>query len=263
MTLWEGMGNPILLSLDVEEFDLPREYGLDIDDAKALEVSRRGLVKVMALIDRLDITVTCFTTAHFASNYPSLIKDISRRHEIACHGYTHSDHSSTNIYMAKAILEEIISKGVVGYRHPRLGAVATKTLTESGFLYDSSVNPTWLPGRYMNLNMRRLPFRDGELWVLPISVTPLVRFPLFWLSFKGLPMGYYKALTAWTIKWDGYLNIYFHPWEFEDLSDLRVPFMIKKPSGDALLKRLGEFLLWLKGNGDFMNMGRYLEEVKR
>ena len=252
------MGNTILLSLDVEEFDLPREYGININDARAIETSLSGLIKVISLIDKLGITVTCFTTAHFALTATSLIKDISERHEIACHGYTHSGNGSADILMAKTTLEDIIGRPVVGYRHPRLCNISAEMLTDTGFLYDSSMNPTWLPGRYMNLTKPRLPFRAGKLWVLPVSVTPIIRFPLFWLSFKTLPMELYKSLTTWTLRCDGYLNIYFHPWEFEDLSGFDIPFMIKKTSGDALIKRLGEFLKWLKGKGDFLSMDRFI-----
>ncbi len=256
------MTNPILLSIDVEEFDLPREYGLNISDREALELSLRGLLKVLEILDSLDITTTCFTTAHFAMGHRGFIQSLSDRHEIACHGYYHSKNSEGDLKRAKKEIEDVTGKEIVGHRQPRLETIEPETLIDAGFHYDSSLNPLWLPGRYMNLFKPRLPFKTGNLWNLPISVSPIIRFPLFWLTFKNIPQGIYKMLTAWTVKYDGYLNIYFHPWEFADISGFDLPFYIKKRSGSDMLQGLREWLLWLKGKGGyFITSCRYVKEV--
>ena len=61
--------------------------------------------------------------------------------------------------------------------------------------------------------------KDGVLQ-LPASVTPIVRFPLFWLAYHNLPATLYRKLALWTWKEDGYFLTYFHPWEFTSLSCL-------------------------------------------
>ena len=46
------------------------------------------------------------------------------------------------------------------------------------------------------------------------------------------------------IKKDGYLNVYFHPWEFADLSapEVKLPSYIVRNSGIALINRLGDVI---------------------
>lgn len=80
---------------------------------------------------------------------------------------------------------------------------------------------------------------------LPSSVSPLLRFPLFWLSFHNLPMWIINALSYKTHKKDGYLNIYFHPWEFTDLHQperFGIPGYIAKNSGEAFINRIEGFI---------------------
>ena len=52
------MNKSILLSFDIEEFDIPEEYGQPLTDEIKFEISSRGLSNIMALLDRLDITAT-------------------------------------------------------------------------------------------------------------------------------------------------------------------------------------------------------------
>lgn len=254
------MNRYILLSIDVEEFDLPREYGKVIADKEALEVSLKGLVNFVDLIERHKITITIFTTAFFAIHNQSLMKSLSERHEIACHGYSHSDSSVNSELNAKKIIEDIIGRQLFGYRQPRLDKIDYSRLIKAGFTYDSSMNPTWIPGRYMNLFKPRLPFKNQNLWNLPISVSPIIRFPLFWLSFKNISEFIYRTLSEWTIDNDGYFNIYFHPWEFTDLRNYHIPLYIKKYSGREMLNRFERLILFMKDKGDFITSSQYIEK---
>ena len=43
------MTKQILLSFDIEEFDLPREFDLHIDEMEMYEVSKKGLLKITVL----------------------------------------------------------------------------------------------------------------------------------------------------------------------------------------------------------------------
>lgn len=255
------MTNFILLSLDIEEFDLPTEYNITINPIDALRLSYEGLNNLVPLIEDLKIITTCFCTAHFAMHHKSLIRSLASKHEIACHGYFHSPDRKEEPSRAKEALEDIISKEVIGYRASRLGQVEPSNLLKSGFAYDSSINPTWIPGRYRNLSMPILPFKVDGLWRLPISVIPIIRFPLFWLSFKNLPPNIYRILIDFTLKRTNYLNIYFHPWEFSDLSGYAIPSYLKDPYGLKMLKRLEILLLWLKGQGRFITASNYVDEV--
>jgi hypothetical protein len=124
------------------------------------------------------------------------------------------------------------------------------------------MNPTYLPGRYNNLGRPRLAYRSAGLLNIPVSVTPLIRFPLFWLSFKNLPLWLYKLLSAWTLADDRALNLYFHPWEFAAIEHYRLPRYIRQPCGDPLLQRLEQYLQWLKYRGDFVTFADFAQQQR-
>jgi hypothetical protein len=79
----------------------------------------------------------------------------------------------------------------------------------------------------------------------------LLRLPLFWLSFKNLPTPLIRGATRWTLAADGYVSLYFHPWEFADLRPFALPGYMKRRHGDELLSRLARYLRWLQGRGEF------------
>lgn len=74
------MNKSILLSFDLEEFDIPEEYGQPLDNDIKFEIYSRGLSNIIALLDRLDITATFFVTANFALHNRDTIKELSKHH---------------------------------------------------------------------------------------------------------------------------------------------------------------------------------------
>ena len=138
----------ILLSFDVEEFDIPTEYGIDIPLKKQFSTSLSGLQIILKLLDDFNITVTMFTTCTFALKHKEIIRRISEKHEIASHGYDHKELTEEGIRKSKDILENITGKPVIGLRSPRLQKLDSKILDKFGYKYNSSENPIYLPGRY-------------------------------------------------------------------------------------------------------------------
>ncbi|MEI9920207.1 MAG: hypothetical protein WDO14_15640 [Bacteroidota bacterium] len=138
-------------------------------------------------------------------------------------------------------------RDVKGFRMARMMEVNDEAIRNAGYVYNSSLNPVYLPGRYNNFSSPRTMFKEHGLIQLPASATPLLRVPLFWLSFHHLPLWYYKLACNTTIRRDGYLNIYFHPWEFTDLSDpqLKLPWLIRKNSGADMISRFSKLLDWM------------------
>jgi hypothetical protein len=246
MTKW------ILMSLDVEEFDIPEEYGQVVNASDKIKISSEGLRRVLDLFDKLDITITCFTTVNFAQNQPQSVKRIIKKHELASHGYFHSKFHPDNLRSSRLELERLSGKKVYGFRQPRFEAVDERELFSAGYVYNSSENPIWLPGRYMNLFRPRLPYLSNDILNLPISTSPLIRYPLFWLSFKNSPLWLFKCMSRWALETDGCVNIFFHPWEFNDLSHWRLPIFIKRSSGIKMLAKLEEYLIWLKPQAEFI-----------
>jgi len=256
------MDKKILLSFDVEEFDIPEEYGQNIDDNTKFFVSLLGLKKIIALLDKLQIKATFFTTYNFAKQNKKIIRDISKKHEISSHGFSHSNFTKNDFRKSKIELEKIVEKKIKGFRMPRLRKFSNKDLFRAGYEYDSSINPTYLPGRYNNFKSKRTYFTSNNLMIFPMSVSPVFRFPLFWISFKNVPLVIYKLISSWTLSKDKYLNLYFHPWEFADIENFKIPNYIKKPCGNTMLKRLESYLLWLKLKGEFITFSEFTSIIK-
>ncbi len=257
----DDMNKTVLLSFDVEEFDVPEEYGQSLPDAVKFAVSREGLQPVLHLLEELGIRATFFTTANFALHYPELMQAIAQTHEIASHGFYHSSFEVADLQKSRHALEALTQTSIVGFRMARLQKINDWDIECAGYAYNSSVNPTYLPGRYNNFLQPRTAHYSNHLLNIPVSVTPLIRFPLFWLSFKHLPLSLYQAASAWTLQVDQYLSLYFHPWEFTDISHFAVPGYIKHRSGQSMLRRLKRYLIWLKQQADFITYAEFKQRV--
>lgn len=243
----------VLLSFDIEEFDMPFEYKKDISFEDQMGISLRGTIIILDLLAKHKLKATFFSTVTFAENAGSAIKRIvDEGHEIASHGYYHSDFKTEHLLQSRLALEKLSGVKITGYRMARMMPVNEDDVRKAGYKYDSSVNPTWLPGRYNNRHISRTYFMQSGVIQIPASVSPLSRFPLFWLSFHNLPLWIYKHLVKKTYQKDGYLNIYFHPWEFTDLHDKErfgFPDYVSRNTGDDMTRRMDAFMLWLNQNG--------------
>lgn len=144
--------------------------------------------------------------------------------------------------------------------------VDEKEVEKAGYSYNSSINPTFLPGRYNNLKVSRTHFKEGNVTQIPASVSPNFRIPLFWLSFHNFPLFFYKKLASDCLKKDQYLNIYFHPWEFAEIKDdtFKLPGFTVKNSGKDMVERFDSFVGWLKEKGHtFGTFQEFQKQIQR
>lgn len=255
----------ILLSFDIEEFEMPREYGDPIPFTDQIQISKEGTTKILDLLKKHNITATFYTTANFAQNAEDIVtRIVSEGHELASHGLYHDHFKPEHLKQSKEILEQIGKTPVRGYRMARMMPVPEEEVYNAGYIYNSSINPTYLPGRYNKLNEPRTYFMREGVWQIPASVTPLIRFPLFWISFHNLPLSLYCSLAGRTLKKDGYLNVYFHPWEFMPIgpkSKYNFPFYVTKNTDQKMVDRLGKFIEWaLKKGHKFEHTYKLIED---
>lgn len=257
----------VLLSFDIEEFDLPCEYGAEVEFAEQIRVSQLGLRRILSLLKKHKIKATFYSTVVFAENSSSLIREIvSAGHEIASHGYVHGEQSAEDLLRSREALEKVTGRKVVGFRAPRLAAFDRELLASSGYKYDSSINPTIIPGRYNNYSQPRKAHREGSIIEIPASVSYPLRIPLFWLSLHNLPLRMYINMCDRALREDGFLNIYLHPWEFSDeLSGYKmVPSFIRRNSGLKYVDRLESLILHFKAKGDkFATTKEYIKVCER
>jgi len=250
-----------MLTIDLEEFDLPLEYGLHLSSEKQMSITNQGQARVNGLLDEYDLKATFFVTSVYARANPSVLKKLGIKHEIASHSNSHTIFDRDDFERSKRILEEISGGRINGFRMPRMAKVDFNELKRCGYLYDSSINPTFIPFRYNYFFKPRTLFSDSEtsMVILPTSVSPVIRFPLFWLSFKNLPFTIYTFLCDQTLNKDRYLHLYFHSWEFADIRSFKVPFYMKRPDGDELKAKLEKLLLFLKKRGEFITVSEFLK----
>lgn len=253
------MSRSILLSFDVEEFDIPLEYDQPIPDDEQMETGRLGLEALLPLLDAYKIQSTMFTTANYALHFPIAIKNMAQQHEIASHSFYHSSFKNEDLLQSKKVLEEIIGKKVTGLRMPRMKKVDMKEVAAAGYQYDSSINPTWLPGRYNNMHLPRTMYTEESVIRLPATVSPILRLPLFWLAFKNYSYSLFLHLCRQCLNKDGYVCLYFHPWEFADITKYKLPGYVKNPCGEKLLFKLERLINDLREEGEFKSIAEFLE----
>lgn len=190
--------------------------------------------KLLELLAKNGVQATFFILGWVAERYPSLVRQIaSAGHEVASHGYAHELITSQtpvvfreDIRKAKAILEGILSKPVLGYRAPSFSITkdtmwATQVLVEEGYIYDSSIFPV-VHDRYgvpsANPELHQLSTASGLLWEVPPSTVKClgVRLPVAGGGYFRLYP--YPVLRALLRKLEGEgapLVMYMHPWEFD------------------------------------------------
>ncbi len=254
--------NKILLSFDIEEFDLPEEYGASISEDEKFEISCNGTIAILDVLRSNGVKATFFVTGVFAEKYPELIRQmVADNHEIASHGMNHSFFETAHLSQSRSVLEQISGQRITGFRMARLAEVDKQEIKNAGFEYESSLNPVWLPGRYCNLRFPLSPFLEKcGLLQIPVSAVPVIRFPLFWLSFKNLPLFIYKILASLSIRHTGFFNMYSHPWEYNEQSRnarWRIPGYVSRHAGIKQVERLDHLVKFLAGKGDFITFSEY------
>lgn len=253
----------ILLSFDIEEFDVPRERGLNISLSEGVRISKLGTEKILDILKQNDVRATLFCTSNFVENATDVIKRaIDEGHEIACHGVDHWNTKADDPKISKEKIEKILDIKVNGFRAPRMFDVDDNLIKSCGYKYNSSLNPAFIPGKYMHLKESRTAFdKDGVLQI-PASVTPRVRIPMFWLAMHTYPMPVYLSLANKIVNRDSYFMTYFHPWEFVNHpANIRKYMLsiVKHNSGHAMCDRLDTLIKYFKKrNQDFVTFSNFM-----
>lgn len=221
---------------------------------------------------------------------------VSRGHEVANHTLSHRPdlHRLRGTELEREIVEAHVRIGdacgvaPVGFRTPgyHLGRPVVDRLAANGYLYDSSLLPSFVP-RLMKLYVEvasrrrtekafgipgatfaprrivRIDTADGPVLELPIAVLPLVRLPVH--STFGFRFGpAFRALAVASLRrsLDGvYLfhavDAYSHAVD-ERLASRLVPLRL---SGARRLELVRETVRALAGRGDATTTRRRLEQV--
>jgi peptidoglycan/xylan/chitin deacetylase (PgdA/CDA1 family) len=188
--------------------------------------------KLLDFFDSHNIKATFFTVSSLLERHEDLIREISKKHEIASHSHTHNFlnpvNSSWEINHSKKKFEEYGFK-CDGFRAP--GFVVTKDhlkiVKDAGYKYDSSI-AKYYPGRYNNFGSPSKVYEKDGLKVVPI---PNMVYPMI---DSGLT--YLKAFHPVSKVFAKPYMFYLHPWEFLERKDL---VKAKGVSGRLLLRNSG------------------------
>ncbi len=250
----------LCLTFDVEEFDLPADVGVNLSRTLRRDIAREGGERLLELIPLLG-PFTCFVTGTFARRHPGLVGRLAAAGcEIACHGLDHGDRygsfSSSELMRrlsrARELLQENSGQEVTGHRGPRFSPAPEQVLLEAGFSYDSSIHPTWVPGRYNHLLRPLNPQRSrAGLWQVPVTVLPVTRLPLSWIWFRNYPEALLRLTTRSLARRSALICVYFHSWVLCDINSKAggLPWPVRRNTGPALTRRLEGWAAALEDRG--------------
>jgi polysaccharide deacetylase family protein (PEP-CTERM system associated) len=196
---------------------------------------------------KAEAKATFFVLGEVVECVPDLIREIHRQgHEIASHSSVHlpprmiPKSEFKNMLSADVnLLREIIGESPIGFRAPYFDVRRDEgwildVLSECGFVYDSSVVPTWTPFWGIPWAPKTPYFPDtsdlsktrpnGRILEIPVTVWPTFG------ALPGLPMGGGFYMRAWPLRVliemmrmnvrDGHrLVIYVHPGDIDDRKD--------------------------------------------
>ncbi|MFX0208661.1 MAG: polysaccharide deacetylase [Candidatus Hodarchaeota archaeon] len=173
--------------------------------SKGLFAVRRGMPRILSLLDKHNIKATFFICGWVAEKYTELTKSIiDYQHEIAAHGYLHEYFDTLSIYEEKAIINnttqilERFTEKILGFRAPyfKLSSNTLRLLAEAGYIYDSSL------------------MADDHPYLLsfPDSAKKMIEFPVEWflddwVMFENHQHSPENVFEIWKSQFDAFLDM--------------------------------------------------------
>jgi peptidoglycan/xylan/chitin deacetylase (PgdA/CDA1 family) len=212
----------------------------------------RGVIEGMPLLARLfrerDVKATFFTTGEVARQFPETVRAIvADGHELGCHGDTHRRFSTIDrddawreIDDSTRTLRSFFS--VTSFRSPNLDFPDDylALLRDAGYRLDSS------QARYKRRSLFSGPSVAAGLRRIPVSTMP---------SVVRLPRAVRRAVLA---RLREPAVLYFHPWEFVDMTRARIPYDCRFRTGAPALRSLEDCIGYFRARGGVFRTMREL-----
>lgn len=200
--------------------DFELDYGGRLNTFETLKQDKKHEELVQFLKDE-NIPVSAFVQTKALNDHPEALSVLKN---IACDFHSHSHtHASENFnsreefLTSKKIIEDTFAQPKVGYRAPygKLYPGDHELLQEMGFAFDSSIFPSFRPGKFNHLNASIEPtVLDCGLQEIPFAVIPGVRLILGISYMKLFGFSVYKHLISMfglpdTLVFYGHMHDYF------------------------------------------------------
>jgi peptidoglycan/xylan/chitin deacetylase (PgdA/CDA1 family) len=140
-----------------ESYDLLRYGHAGGADADGVYAPRRGVERILGLLDRYKIPATFFIEGWNARKYATLAREIAQRgHEVAAHGWMHEQWGTLGpqqelslILKTTETISEVMGFPPSGWRSPggQITANTLQFLSKEGYVYDSSFGDDDVPYR--------------------------------------------------------------------------------------------------------------------
>lgn len=203
----------------------------------------RGMIEgaplLLDVFARHEIATTCFTTGETARQHPAMVERmVAEGHELASHGMTHTPFPGLDRDTARWEIEtsaEILRKfaPVTSFRAPNLlfPHACLDLLETAGFSLDSSHGKHklawWFGPKSPPTSLTRIPAScTSSVLRLPAAIRDR-----FLLSLKGPVV------------------LFMHPWEFVDLTRLKLRYDCRFRTGDPALADVDAVILLFKAHG--------------
>ena len=199
-----------------------------------------GAPRLLALLEAHDVHATFFTTGDVARRYPETLRRIAGSgHEIGCHGDTHRRFGAMSAAEAREELESASKTlrafgPVTSFRAPNLDFpdAFLPLLAGLGYNFNSS-QAAYKPHK----GHPRHPSRAGGILRVPASTMPsIVRLP------QLLRAPFLALLRDPAV-------LFFHPWEFVDVTRESIPLDCRYRTGEPALRTLGTAIEALRRRG--------------
>ena len=176
-------------------------FTLDLEPEYAGNTFQYELFKEPAKIEEFlsvmsshGVKITVFTVGEIFERYPDIIKLFEKYDcEFEAHSYSHNlktADSEEEIEKARSAYFNYFNKYPIGYRAPqgRITESGIKTLEKNGYLYDSSIIPSYFPNPFKYLFCNRHIHYSNNSRIMEIPLTSITPFRL------SLSISYIKLL---------------------------------------------------------------------
>lgn len=198
-----------------------------------------GMPALLALFAQERVQATLFTTGDVARRYPALVRRmVDEGHELGSHGDTHKRFSRMDRDEARGELhrsaETLRAYGpVTSFRAPNLDFPRqfVPLLRDEGYELDSSL------GRHKMGSYFVKPHREAGVRRVPASISP---------SPLRTPGPVRDALCGLL---EDPVVLFFHPWEFCDMTRTSIPWDCRVRTGEPALHHLREAIRYFRRRG--------------
>lgn len=231
-------------------------------DSKETDSFSLVLPRLLDFFRDNNIKATFFIVTNLIKNNKKIIKQISKKHEIASHSHTHRRFNSLSLEeIEKEIITskkeiEKLGKNCIGFRAPHF-ITPPKMFTllkKHNYKYDSSFSPSIFPGRYINLRKSK----NKEVVEIPLSKF-MLKLPF--------SLSYVRAFYPISMKFipNKPKHFYLHPYEFlKKPPGKEIPFHVRQickiNRGEKAWKIFEKVIKKL--NTEFISCRDYSKEIK-